>query len=161
MLRVLERHDIDIDENAACIVFLADLHVVELACLAKVAGSDCGHVHQVEALGLAAKILAHLQVQVHCTFDVFLDEGLFDLDVFQFRSEGSVPAVVAPVGVQDAEFSLIGIAAFLGKILYHFGEVILVHRQPHLLAICLEFLSLHGTEAFQNRDRCHGCMLCV
>ena len=62
-------------------------------------------------------------------------------------------AVVAPIGVKDAEFSLIRVTAFLVEVIDHFPEVIGIHRQPHFLAIWSEVLFLELPEAFKQGHR--------
>ena len=52
-------------------------------------------------------------------------------------------AMVTPIGVQDPELGLIGIPAFSGEISHYLGEVILIHREPHLFAICLKTSTFH------------------
>ena len=100
---------IDVDEYAAGVVLLADLHVVEFAGLPQITGADCGHVHEIQALALTAEFPAHLEIEVQCAVYVFLDEGIFDFEILQFCGESRVTAMIAPVGVQDPELSLVGI----------------------------------------------------
>ena len=69
--------------------------------------------------------------------------------------------MVAPVGVQNPEFGLVRIPAFLGEIPYDLGEVIRVHRQAHLFAICLQIVTAHIPESFEYRNRLDRGVLCV
>ena len=142
--------------DAAGVVLLAHLHVVQLARLPQVACADRGHVHQVQPLLLAAEFRPHLQVEVQGPVDVFLDKGVLDADALQFGGEGGMAAVVAPVGVQDPQFGLVGVAPFAGEVVHHFLQVCGAHRQPHLPAPAFQFLRLHRAEAFQHGNRLDG-----
>ncbi len=147
---------IDIYEYAAGVVLLADLQVVQQAFLPEILGTDRGHIHQIEAFLLAAGLGTHLQVEVQSAVDVLLDEGLLHIDALQLGREGGVAAVVAPVGVQNPQFGLVGVAAFLGEVLHHLGEVVGIHRQTHLPAICSQIFSLHIPESLEDRNRLDG-----
>ena len=144
---------IHIYEYAARIVLLADLQVIQQTVLPEVFRPDCGHIHQVQSLLLAACLRAHPQVQGHRPVDVLLDEGILHVDAFQFRCECRVAAVVAPVGVQNPEFGLVRIPAFLGEIFHNLGEVVGVHRKAHLFAICFQIVPAHIPESLQHGNR--------
>ena len=148
---------IHINEYAAGVVLLAHLHVIELPFLPEVTRSDCGHVHQIQAFVLASELLPHLQVKIEGPVDLLLDEGFLHIELLQFGGEGGVAAMVAPVGVQDAEFRLVGVTAFCSEVLDDFLQVLLAHREPHLPAVLLEFLRLHGIETIENRDWLDVC----
>ena len=126
-------------EYAAGVIFLADFHVVQLASLAEMLRADRGHVHEVQPLLLASKILAHLQVQLHRALDILLYERIFDSDFLKLGRERGVAAVVAPVSVQDAQLCLVRVAAFLREIFHDLVQVIGVHRKAHFFAIGLAF----------------------
>ena len=55
--------DVHIDENAACVVLLAHLQVVEQSLAAQVTGTDRRQVHQADALALAPQFAADFQVK--------------------------------------------------------------------------------------------------
>ncbi len=61
--------------------------------------------------------------------------------------------MVTPVGVQNPEFGLVRVPALIGEVPDNLGEVIGVHRQTHLLAICLQVVPAHIPESFQHRNR--------
>ena len=69
--------------------------------------------------------------------------------------------MVAPVSVQDAQLGLVGIAAFGGEVFHHLHQVVLVHRQSHILAEDFEILALHFTETVKGRNRFDGGVLSV
>ena len=55
--------DVHIDENAACVVLLAHLQVIEQSLAAQVTGTDGRQVHQADALALAPQFAADFQVK--------------------------------------------------------------------------------------------------
>ena len=97
---------------AAGVVLLADLHVVEKARLAEITSSDGSHIHEVQPLMLTAKFLSHLEIQIQCPVDVFFHEGLLHSDFLQLCSESGMTAVVAPVCVENTEFSFVRVTSF-------------------------------------------------
>ena len=145
--------DVDIDEDAAGIVLLALLHVVQQALLPQVPGADGRQFHQAERLVFPAQFPADVMELAQDRFDLFLDERIIHLDGGQFRREGRMAAMVAPVGVEDPEFRLGRIALFAGEIPDDFPEVVRVHGQSPLLAEGSQVRFLHGRETFQHLDR--------
>ena len=125
---------IDIHEDAAGVVLLAHVQVVQLALLAQPAGADGRELHQAAGLVPAAEVRPHLLEQREGGFQFGLDEGLVHRDLLQHGGEGGVTAVVAPVGVQDTEFRLGGIPALGLEVLHDLAEVVRVHRQAVALA---------------------------
>ena len=67
-------NDIHVNIDAACIVLLADLHIVEKTLSLEVTGTDAGHVHEVDVLVLTAELLTDLKVEVECSVDLLLEE---------------------------------------------------------------------------------------
>ena len=61
--------------------------------------------------------------------------------------------MVAPIGIQDTEFRLCGIAAFLAEVEHHFAQVVGIHGQTPVPAESGEILFLHLGEAIQLRQR--------
>ena len=151
----------DIHIDAAGIVFLADFHVVEFADAAEISSADGGHVHEVQALAFAAKFLAESEVEFQCSVDFLLGEGVLDPVFLEFRGECGVAAMVAPICIEDPELGLVGLAAFFGEVLDHFSEVVGIHCQTHLAAICLIFRRLHFREPFEDGYRLDGGLLGV
>ena len=125
---------VHIDKDAAGIVLLAHLQVVQLALLAEPAGADGREFHQAAGLVAAAEIRPHLLEEREGGFQFRLHERLVHGDLLQHGSEGGVTAMVAPVGVQDAEFRLGRVPSFGLEVFHHFPEVVRVHRQPVALA---------------------------
>lgn len=78
--------DVHIDENAACVVLLAHLQVVEQSLAAQVTGTDRRQVHQADALALAPQFAADFQVKRQRAFDLVFHERLLDRNVLQARS---------------------------------------------------------------------------
>ena len=139
---------IHVHVDAAGIVLLTDFHVVQKAGLTQIPTSDCRHIHQVQALVLATEFLSHFQVEVQCTVYFLFHEGLPHPDFFKFGGESGVTAMVAPVCVQYAEFSLVRVAAFFREVFHHLTKVIGIHCQTHLAAERLQVLFLHIDKAF-------------
>ena len=54
--------DIDVDENAAGVVLLTHLHVIQLPGFPEIFGTYRGHIHQVQSFAFAAKLRAHFEV---------------------------------------------------------------------------------------------------
>ena len=65
-------------------------------------------------------------------------------------------AMVAPVGVEDAEFRFGGIAAFLAEMQQHFPQVVGVHGQAPVLAEDGQVFLLHREETVEGGQRPHG-----
>ena len=110
---------------------------------------------------LTAQLAADAQVQRQRILDLRLGERLLDGDALQFGREGRVAAVVAPIGVENAQFGLIGIAALGAEILHHLAQVVVVHRQPHPLAVRLQLRIRHLPETLQYLDGLHLGLLHV
>ena len=152
---------LNVNEYAAGVVFLADFHVVEKTLGTKVPGPDRGHVHEVYILRLPPGLLPHLQVEAQGLFYVLSDERVVDVDPLEAGGESRVAAVVAPVGVQDPQFGLIGVAALLREVAYHLAQVLSAHRQAHIPAESFSLIAVHLPEAFQHRDRFDRGLLSV
>ena len=152
---------LNVNEYAAGVVFLADFHVVEKPLGTKVPGPDRGHVHEVYFLRFPPGLLPHLQVEAQGLFNVLADERVVDIDPLEAGGESRVAAVVAPVGVQDPQFGLIGVAALLREIAYHLAQVLSAHRQAHIPAESFSLIAVHLPEAFQHRDRFDRGLLSV
>ena len=153
--------DIHVDIDRAGVVLLRDLHVVQQPLLLQVAGADRRHVHQAKALVLAAQFAADAQVERQRIFDLLLDERFLDGDALQLGREGRVAAMVAPIGVEDAQFGFIGIAALGAEVFHHLAQVVVVHRQPHLLAVGLQFGIRHFPETIEHLHGFHLGLLHV
>ncbi len=141
---------IHIHADAAGIVLLALLLVVEDTLFLQPAGSDGGQLHETEALTLASKFPAHGMELAELALDLALHEGVVHGDGVQLGVEGGVAAVVAPVGVEYPQLGLGGVPLLIAEVLHHLGEVVGVHGQAPLGAECGIFLRLHGSEAFQD-----------
>ena len=153
--------DVDIDVDRAGVVLLRDLLIVQQPLLLQVAGADRGDIHQAEALVLAAQFAADTQVEGQRILDFVLDERLLDGDALEFGREGRMAAVVAPVGIQNAQLRLVGIASLAAEVLDHLVEVVGIHRQPHPLAVGFQFVVRHLAEALEHPDGLHLGLLHV
>ena len=144
-----------VDEYAAGVVLFALLLVVQLAVGLQPAGADGCEFHQAERLLHAAEFLAHGAEPAQTLLQFGFQEGIVDGDFFDFGGEGGVAAVVAPVGIQDAELGLERIAALGLEITHDLAEVVGVHGQPVVLAEGGEFAFGHLREAGEVLERLH------
>ena len=55
--------------------------------------------------------------------------------------------MVAPIGIENPEFSLIGIPTLGSEIGSHFLEIVLIHGESHLLPVGREILIGHIPES--------------
>ena len=110
---------------------------------------------------LAAQFAADAQVERQRIFDLLLDERFLDGDALQLGREGRVAAMVAPIGVEDAQFGFIGVAALGAEVFHHLAQVIVVHRQSHLLAVGLQFGIRHFPEPVEHLHGLHLGLLHV
>ena len=148
--------DVHIDENAACVVLLAHLQVVEQSLAAQVTGTDRRQVHQADALALAPQFAADFQVKRQRAFDLVFHERLLDRNVLQLGREGRMTAMVAPVRIENPQLGFERIATLSPEIFDHFAQVVGIHRQTVLLAVGIEFRIFHLPEPVQYRHRFHG-----
>ena len=152
---------VHIDVDRAGVVLLRDLQIVQQPPLAQVARADRGDVHQADALVLAPQLAADAQVQRQRILDLLPHEGLLDGDALQLGRKGRMTAVVAPVGVQNPQLGLIGIAAFRTKVLHHLAQVVGIHRQPLLAAEALQLRLPHAREPVEHLHGAHLGLLHV
>ena len=121
-------------EDAAGVVFLALLQVFQKAFGFEPAGTQGGQLHQAQGLGFPAQGLSHPGHQGQGGLYISFDKGIVHLDFLQGGGKGGVAAMVAPIGIQDAQFRSGRIPAFLSEILRHAGQVVAVHRKALFLA---------------------------
>ena len=138
---------IHVHEDAAGVVFLALLQVFQLALEAEPAGAQGGQFHQAEGFPLPAQVLPHLSGELQGTFQLGLHKAFFHRNFLNLRGKGGVAAMVAPVGIQDAEFRFRRIPALFPEVLHHLAEVVDIHSQAVLFAEGGEILLLHGGKA--------------
>ena len=153
--------DLHVDIDRASVVLVAHLQIVQQPPLAQKAGADRGQIHQAEALMLAAQLAADREVQSERILDLVLCERLLDGDLLQFGRKGRVAAMVAPVGIQNAQLRLVGIAAFAAEITDHLGEVVGIHRQALRFAVVRQVGLLHPSEPVEHRHGLHRGLLRV
>ena len=144
---------VDVDVDAAGVVLLALLEVVELAMGAQPAGSDGRQLHQTEALMLPAELLAHAVEHLEGILELTAHERIIHGDLLDLGGKCRVTAVVAPIGVKDTELGLEGIAAFALEILHDLSQVVVAHRQSVLLAESVVLRLGHRGEAAEVLKR--------
>ena len=143
---------IHIHEDAAGVVLLTHFHIVQFPLLTQIPGSDGRQFHQTQALALASERLADVVEGAQLAFQLFFEERIVDFYFGQFRGKGGVAAVVAPVGVEDAEFRFGRYAALFREVFHHFPEIVRVHRQPPFLAESGVFLFFQFQETGHVRE---------
>ena len=141
------------DKDAAGVVLFALLQVFQKALGFEVAGADGSQLHEAEVLLLPAQVLSHFGDERKRGVHIGLDEGIVHLDFLQGGGKGGVAAVVAPVGVQDAELGAGRLAALGPEILSYAGEVIGIHGEALFLA---EGGVLAGGHAGEAGELLHG-----
>ena len=148
--------DIHIDDDAAGIVLFALLLVIQHALVLQVAGADGSQFHEAERLMVAAERMADLLQLPQVSLQRRLDEGILHTDRRQLTRKGRVAAVVAPVGIEDAEFRLGGVAALLAEVEHHFAQVVGVHGQAPVMAEAGEIGLGHPGEAVEHGKGPHA-----
>ena len=147
---------VDVDEDRAGVVLLAHFQIVQLADFAQVTGADRGQIHQAEGFFVAAQFAADLMIQLQRLLQLGSHERLVDPNRGQHRRKGRMAAMVAPIGIQNPQFRLVGIAPLGPEIVHHLAQVVGVHRQPHLRAIGSQFAV---GQLAQSREHLHGLHL--
>ena len=147
---------VDVDEDRAGVVLLAHFQIVQLADFAQVTGADRGQIHQAEGFFVAAQFAADLMIQLQRLLQLGSHERLVDPNRGQHRRKGRMAAMVAPIGIQNPQFRLVGIAPLGPEIVHHLAQVVGVHRQPHLRAIGSQFTV---GQLAQSREHLHGLHL--
>ena len=113
--------DIHLHADAAGVVLLGNLLVGEVAALVLVFAVDGGQVHQGHGplRILAVHFVAHGEVFAQrILYLLFVNVSTLNVNIRDGRLKGRVAAVVAPVGVQQFDFGVGGVALLVvGEIL--------------------------------------------
>ena len=136
------------DLHGAGVDLLGLVQVLELAGVLEPLGADGAHVHEADRLGVAAKLVTHLEVLL----EGGLHRGVIDLDVLELRAKGGVAAVVRPVGVDDANLGDGGIALLGREVLLAELGIREVHGQAAVGDELLEAGLVQLTEAVEHLD---------
>ncbi len=109
--------------------------------------ADCDgrHVHQTHGLG-AAQLAADGQIIAVGLFE----QGVFKMDAVDFRQEGGMAAVVAPIGIQHPDFRDGGVPLFAPEIFLAEGDVVRIHGQAILSDETLQAGAVQGRKAGQG-----------
>ena len=151
--------NIHIHINAACIVLLAHLHIVQKPFALEITGTYRRDIHQAERLVLPSELLADLQIEVICPLNLILDERVLDSDIIQYGGESGVAAMVAPVCIQYPELCLIRVAAFVAEIFHDLAEIVRIHCKPVFFAIRGKFIFPELPQSFKHRHGTHWSVL--
>ena len=121
--------DVALDFDGAGVDFLGFVEVFQDALGFEPLGADSAHVHEADGFLVAAELVAH--------GEVLLERGLYgfvvDLHVLKNGAEGSVAAVIGPIGVDHLDFGDGGIALLVfGEVFLAEGDVGLVHGESAL-----------------------------
>ena len=144
------------DFHRAGVDLLAFVQLGEFSGIFQVFHRHGSQVHQANRLG-AAQFPAGSQVILIGLFQQRVLKG----GVVNNGIEGRMAAMVAPIGIEDAQFRFVGIAALGAEILHHLAQVVVVHRQPHPLAVGLQLRIRHLPETLQYLDGLHLGLLHV
>ena len=95
----------DRDHDRAGIVFVGLFHVGQLSVGLELLHAHDGQIHQADRLIGASRIqlCAGIGIALPCGLDGGAVEAVLELDVFEFRREGGVTAVIGPVSVQHTD----------------------------------------------------------
>ncbi len=145
--------DIHVDDDAAGIVLFALLLVVQHALVLEVAGADGGQFHEAERFVVASELVADGFELAQIRLEGGFDEGIVHADVRQLGGEGRVAAVVAPVGVEDAQLRLGRVTALLTEVQHHLAQVVGVHGQAPVAAEGGEVGLGHVGESIEGGQR--------
>ena len=140
--------DVDLDLDGAGVDLLGLVEARELARVFEPLGADGAHVHEADGLGVAAQLVAHLEVPV----EGGLDRGVVDLHVLELGAKGGVAAVVGPVGVDHADLGDGGVAPLAGEVVLAELDVGEVHGQAALSDERLEARLVKLAKAVEHLD---------
>ena len=138
---------IHVHEDAAGVVLFTLFQILQLAFEPKPTGAQRCQFHEAEGLPLASQLLPHAAGQFQGAFQLGLHKAFFHRNFLNLRGKGGVAAMVAPIGVQDAELRLGGVPPFFPEIQHHFPKVVGIHGQAVFPAEGGEILLLQGGEA--------------
>ena len=153
--------DLHVDVNRAGIIFVADLQIIQFAGSPQVTRPDSRYIHQTDALVLATQLAADAQVKRQRFVDVLLDERFLDGDALQLGREGRMAAMVAPIGIENAQFGLVGVTPLGAEIPHHLTQVVSVHRQSVLFAERFQLTVRQLRESVEHRHGLHLGLLHV
>ena len=138
---------------ATSIDFVAHLLVVQQTHLADTLGGKGSDIHQADILVVASHILVLMVCQI------LLESALYQraiiplvkLHIGQLRRKGSVPTVVAPIGVQHPYLGHAGVAAlFVVEIALYVLKVGERHCQSQRVVQRLQLIRSHILETVEN-----------
>ena len=138
--------DIALDLDSAGVDLLALVQVLQDSALLQGLGGDGGAVHQGAVLLVAASLLA----QGHVAVKGSLHQLVIDLHIVQNGTEGSVAAVVGPVGVDQADLGDGGVAVLGLEVVLAELDVGVVHGQALLVAEGFQGIVVQGGKAGQG-----------
>ena len=120
---------IDVNKDAAGIDFFADLNFRRFALTAQIAGIDRCHVHQRLRLFIPTAGCAQLQITLVGLLNLLAKPLCRNLNAFQTGFKGCMPAMIRPIGIQNANFRFCRIALlFVAEIVLHQGQIGFAHR---------------------------------
>ena len=146
---------IDVDENAAGVVFLTLLLVVEQSFLLQVTGADGRHVHQADRLAGTPQLFTHAAVEGQRLLHLALHERLVHGNLLQYGRKGGMAAMVAPIGIQYPELRFGRVSSFAAEIGHYLTQVVGIHCQTVGLAVRGECRLAHPGKALQHGYRPH------
>ena len=139
---------VDRDLDGAGVDLLGLVQAREDAVLLEPLRADGAHVHEAHGLGVAAQLVAQLEIAL----EGGLDGGIVDVDLVQLGAEGGVAAVVGPVGVDHFDLGDGGLAALLAEVFLAEFEVGQIHGQTALVDEALAGFGVHLVETGDGLD---------
>ena len=137
---------IALDLDGAGVDLLGFVQILEDALLLQLLGTDGGKIHHAAGLLLTAQVGAHGHVAVkRC-----LHHGIVDLDIIQNGAEGSVAAVIGPVGVDHLDLGDGGVAVLRAEVLLAELDIAQIHGQALFVDELLQALFVQLVEALQR-----------
>ena len=137
---------IALDLDGAGVDFLTLVKVFEDPALLERFRADRRAVHQ----GAVLFVTAGLGAQRHVPVKRSLHNGVVDLDIVKDGAEGRVPAVVAPVGVDDLDLGDGRVAVLALEVILAEHDVGVIHRKAALDPERFKRLVVEGGEAGQR-----------
>ena len=145
--------DFDGDDDAAGVDLIGHLLVLQLACFAQTFPGKGADVHQRHVFVGAAGVLFAVvgEITLEGAFDKRTVVAFVEGDVFQLGGEGGVAAVVAPVGVEHADFRHGGVAVLLAaEIVLYVFEIVESHCQSETVVQGAECCLVHVLETVED-----------
>ncbi len=143
---------IDIDFYACRIYLIRYFLVIEKSLLCYLSHVYSCKVHKRNHLAVSMGELSGLHIAVQCTLKEPLVFACIDLYLSKLSHEGSVPAVIGPVGVKHLQLCYCRVSVLAPEVVSAMGEVINIHRKADLPLQLFKLFLIGCYESLNNRD---------